>query len=438
MLHNILDWLKQLFGIAPRKTDEEQAAEARHQRAYEDAAGFNVTALVAGKVANIVCGDSTIEVIGEGKRAEYMREAMERVCNQLHTIAARALGTGGVWLVPYNVGGNVYVDVIEQPRFFVVKQRGTVPVQAQYVAESRTIGYHDYARFVSCTLLDDKQYVIEHRATRDGVPIALSEVDEWAEITSPTTFEHVEQMLLAFIPCPTDERGSLQALRGVPLTYGQDELVAMMNTILRQIPDEYRLKKAFVGASSLLFDGKGRLPDDGLYKTFEVDTQIGDAPFWEVFSPEIRHTAYFAGLDYLMGLLEKSIGLNKGVLTDLDTVDATATAIKRSTFDTFNVVDAMRRNLEIGLHQIAYAIDVFATGSGVMPKGNGKAGYELAFEWSYGLLENTQETWSQYMGALSAGVLRPEEVRAWLLDISEEEALEGLPQLLDDSGVVGE
>ena len=436
MFHNILDWLKQLFGVMPRKTMEQQAEQVKQLMAYKNTTEFNVTALVAGKVANIVCGDATIEVVGNGPRVEYLQRAMERVIDRLKIITARALGSGGAWLVPYNVGDEVHADIIEQPRFFVIEQRGTVPIKAQYVAEVRTIGSHDYARFVSCELTDAGKYIMEHKAIRDGVPVALSEVSEWAEITSPAIFENVEQMLVAFVKCPTDTRDDVQELRGVPLTHGQERLILMIQTILNQIPDEYRLKKAFIGVSDLMFNGKGRLPDDGLYKRFPADGEIGKAPFWEVFSPEIRHTSYFAGLDYLLGLLEKSIGLNKGVLTDLESADATATAIKRSMFDTFNLVDAMRRQLEIGLEQILYAFDAFAVGGGFIPKGSHD--WELEFDWSYALLEDSQETWTQLTQALGMGVIGREKVAAWLLDISEEEALEGLPQMLDDMQTVGE
>jgi hypothetical protein len=112
---------------------------------------------------------------------------------------------------------------------------------------------------------------------------------------------------------------------------------------------EFASKGAFVGVSDLLFDGKNKLPTDGIFKKFKSD----DTNFFEVFSPDIRVQSYISGINYKFGLLEKAIGVNKGVLTDMETVDATATAIRRSTADTFALVDDVRGTLSSSFRQIA-------------------------------------------------------------------------------------
>lgn len=436
MLQNILNLLYRLFGYAPRKTPEELKEELRRLTAYQDVTEFNITATAANKVANIVVEGATVEVQGTGPRSDYMRQCMKRVEDRVKLMATRAMGIGGVWLVPYNVGPDLHADIIDQTRFFVVEQRGVVLRKAQYIAEIETVGQQEYMRVVYCALDDNRNYTIENRATRDGNPVPLASVPKWAEIPELITIPNVDQMLVGFVRCPVDSRDGINELRGVPLTHGNEKLISMILTILNEIPAEYRLKRVFVGASDLLLNGKGRLPDEQLYRKFSAAAagQIGESPLWEIFNPEIRSTAYFDGINFLMGLLEKGVGVNQGILTDLESADATATAIKRSTFDTFNLVDAMRASMEQGIEQIAYAFDVMATAFGFAPQGE----YDLKFDWSYSLLENSTETWAQLTYLFESGGIPLEKLLAWQFDITEEEAIEILPRLADTTNAAGE
>ena len=145
---------------------------------------------------------------------------------------------------------------------------------------------------------------------------------------------------------------------------------------------------------------------------------------FEVFSPDIRDKSYIAALDYQFELLEKAIGVNKGVLSNLDTVNATATAITRSPLDTFALVGDIRRNAEKAVNAYMYAADVLANAAGLSAPGE----WKVKYSWGFALLEDSAETWKQYLEAQGAGVLSPAELRAWLLDVGLEEAEAGLPE----------
>ncbi|GHU39529.1 hypothetical protein FACS1894105_14280 [Clostridia bacterium] len=205
------------------------------------------------------------------------------------------------------------------------------------------------------------------------------------------------------------------------VTYGQEQLIGMVKDLLREIPGEYRNKRAFIGADDILFDETRSLPDSGIYRLFRSGGGIDRDAFWEVFSPEIRHTAYFAGIESLLGLLEKSVGLNKGILTDLSVDGATATAIRRSMFDTFTLVSAMRRNVEAALADLLISFGVLA--DSVMNLPNGRSEYSVSVDWSFALIEDTNETFGQYMSGHSVGAVRPEEIRMYLFDESREQAV---------------
>ena len=188
---------------------------------------------------------------------------------------------------------------------------------------------------------------------------------------------------------------------------------------MRQIVREYELKETFVGADITMFDGKNALPKNGLWK--KIDSGRDD--FFEVFDPQFRD--YTTRLQELYKRLEHEVGTSYGILSEVDTSQATATEIKRSMYDTFTICDDMRSNVEKGLEDFFYACNVLANAYNLSPQGE----YELSFEWSYSLLEDTQTEWNQLTWANTKGIVGDVELRQWL---KPDETLEDSQKAIDE------
>lgn len=420
MWQGLVTFWKRLFpGVKPDITLAEQAANAKAALGYEDVTRINFAAIVAGKLANLVTADATVSAVGDSPRARLLHEALQRVAGKLKPIVQRELGVGGVILKPYLFQGQLYVDVLDQSRYVVVERHGEIVTKAGILAEQFRQDGKEYVRMEYHALSEDGLYTIEQKAAVDGQAVPLQSVPQWAALPPVTAIGGVDRMLFATALCPVDPRRPSTGVYGVPITHGQDQTIRRILALLDALQQEFELKQAFVGVSEMLFDSGDRLPADGLYRKFRSDSD----DFFETFSPSIREQSYISAIHFALGLLEKGIGVNQGVLTDMDSRNATATEIRRSTADTFALVDAIRKGLEKALTDLAYAFNVYANAAGLGPAG----AYALAFDWSYALLEDSGETFRQLMEAKGAGELEEGRVAAYVLDVPLEEAQAQLP-----------
>ena len=250
------------------------------------------------------------------------------------------------------------------------------------------------------------------------------DVPEWAEIEEEIRITNVDRLLLAYLKCPVDNRRS-ESIYGVPVTYGSEKIIKDIKECLEQVKKEYKLKEAFVGVDQYLFGKDNKLPKDGLFKL--IETGVDD--FWAVFDPAIRDSAYSTRLLSLFELLEKSVGTSKGILTEPVTQGATATEIKRSSYDTYALVENMRANWVKAVDQLVYAFDVLCDYYHLTPP----AEYTVNWDWSYSLIESSQETWNQTVQAASMGAIKLERLNMYVTGQTIEEAEEEIKEINDQS-----
>lgn len=147
----------------------------------------------------------------------------------------------------------------------------------------------------------------------------------------------------------------------------------------------------------------------------------GEDSFFEVFDPQFR--PYTDRLEELYRRLEHEIGTSAGIISQVQTANATATEIKRAMYDTFTIVDDMRTNVEKGLEDFMYAANVLANAYNLSANGE----YEISYDWSYSLLEDASEEFSHLMQGLSKGIVSEAEMRQW---IYPDESLEDAEKMI--------
>ena len=94
-------------------------------------------------------------------------------------------------------------------------------------------------------------------------------------------------------------------------------------------------------------------------------------------------------------------------------------------YDTFTIVDDMRTNVEKALDDFFYSCNVLANAYNLTSNGE----YELEFDWSYALLEDSQEEFSHMSIGVDKGVVKEAELRNW---IKPNETLEESQKVIDE------
>lgn len=413
-------WNKILALFEKKQADNDKQLEEneRFVTNYEDTKDINFTAIFANKLANYVVSDSNIDITGDNNRSEILRKVLNRLRKKLKKIVSREIGTGGVLAVPYVANSKLYFNIITQNRLVINKKIGEDITDCTILAEHILRDQKNYYRWADYTLKDGNLY-IKYRATIESSPISMESIIEWSKIKD-IAITNVEKMPFMFLKSPVDNRQENDDY-GVPITYGCEKQISKIMHTLKQIDREYDLKEVFVGANETMFKGPGALPSNGIYKKVNSD----DEDFWEVFDPAFRDTPLFNKLMNECSMLEKQIGTSEGILTKAETQNATATEIRKILKDTFDICDDIRDGLEEGLKDFLYACDILANYYNLSPQGD----YELSTDWSYSLLEDSQQEFNQLIQGEAKGIIKKAELRQYL---KPHETLEEAQAVIDE------
>ena len=392
-----------LFGKKQVINDKRLLDNEEFTYEYEDIKDINFTAIFANKLANYTVSDSNIDVIGDSPRAILLNDVLKRLKKQLKKAVSRDLGTGGVLVIPYVARNKIYFNILSQNRFIINKRVGEDIIDCTVLAEHIVKDDEHYYRWADYTLQDGNLYIRYH-ATNEDTKIDMKSIVEWANIED-MAISNVEKMPFMYIKSPADNRHE-NSDYGVPITFGCKKQINKIMHTLEQIEREFDLKEVFVGADVTMFNGDNALPTNGLYKKVNA----GDDEFWEVFDPAFRDEPLFNKLMNQCAMLEKQVGTSKGILTDVETSNATATEIKKMLKDTFDLVDDIRASLEDGINDFISACDVLANYYNLSPQGE----YEVTYDWSYDLLEDSASTFSQLVQGVNQGVIKKVELRQFL------------------------
>ena len=356
MFKNIIQYiLNNIFKINTQTTKKEIDDNSKYAQLYESIDDINFGAIFSNKLANYTISDSVMNIDGNNARVDLLSKTGQSMWKKAKKIVSMGFGYGGVIIVPYVKGGKIYYNLVPQSRLTIDEMDGELITGATVLAEKKvvsgTISQTTYFRWTNYKIENGNLTITQQYSDDKGNKIPTP--DFWKDIQEVMAITNVDRVLFGYIKSPINNRKANDKY-GVPITYGCDATILEIKETMKQIIREYELKEVFVGADATMFNGKDGLPLNGLYK--KIDSGRDD--FFEVYDPEFRD--YTTRLQELYKRLEHEIGTSYGILSEVDSQQATATEIKRSMYDTFTICDDMRSNIEKGMDDFFYACNVLA------------------------------------------------------------------------------
>ena len=400
---------------------------------------LGLPAAIAAEFARLVLVEFDSKITGSA-RADWLNEEYQAARKQLRNAVELACAGGGVVFKPYPDGNGLALDCVPAWRFFPTSFNSRGQVTGAIFTERVTKGSTYYTR-LEHHALTEQGYVIRNMAflsySEDalGNQCGLDAVPEWADLEPELIIRYKdgtapEGMLFSCFKLPFANTVDLESPLGVAVFARSVELIREAHVQYSRILWEYEGSELAVDASVGALkrtgpDGKPvKLParQNRLFRELAIDAGSG-GDLYKVFSPEIRDTALFNGLDKLLKRIEFNCSLAYGTLSDPQSVEKTAEEIRTSKQRSYAAVCDMQAKLREALEHLVWCLDFYATLYNLAPRGE----YEISFTFGDGVMEDTDKEFARRKQLVDGGYMKPEKLLAWYFGISEEDAAEYVP-----------
>lgn len=399
----------------------------------ENTETLGLAAAVASEIARLVTVEFHSEITGS-KRAEFLQEAYNFLLSRLREHTEFAAALGGIVFKPYVENGRIAIDFVHADRFIPTSYNSRGEVTGAVFVERIKKGRAWYTRLERHQLANDGYTVqnkvfISYQESELGVPAGLSGVEEWAGLEEEITMGYqdgstLERPLFAYFKMPFANQIDAGAPLGVSAYSRGVELIKQADLQYSRILWEYEGSELAIDASIMALDDL-KLPKrkERLFRKVEIVKGNGDE-LYNVFSPAIRDSSLFNGLNQLLRRIEFNCNLSYGTLSDPQNEAKTAEEIKMSRQRSYSAVCEIQKSLEDALRHLIWILDYYTGLYDLAPKGE----YEATFNWGDGVLTDTAVEYAQQKALVDAGILKPEKLLSWYFGISEEEAKEYIPK----------
>lgn len=254
-----------------------------------------------------------------------------------------------------------------------------------------------------------------------GVEVPLNTLEKYAEL-EPEIDIPIEGLGLVSLKTPLYNTVDGSA-DGVSIYAPAVQLIDRINRNEWQLSREFELGRARIMVPEDLTrpktdkDGKTiikeRNLEDDIFTSFDEDPQDFGVT---IFSPAFREQSYLARkMEYLRNI-ESLIGFKRGILSDVQEAERTATEITSSDGD-YNLTIIDLQN--IWTSAVKKLLPLCAE-LGAIYKVEGSAPIdpdEVTLDYGDGVLYNRDKTWNEYCVMVQMGLIRPEIAIAWYFEL---------------------
>lgn len=189
---------------------------------------------------------------------------------------------------------------------------------------------------------------------------------------------------------------------------------------------EHQLGRELENGASRVFASEDLLRQDPAgRRALEDDLFVGlpDDPAnvgVTVYSPALRVEQYLARKQDLLRSCESLIGLKRGILSEVEDTERTATEVSSSSGDFSLTVRDFQLMWDAAARETMALCDALGRVYGLWRGESFDPAADLVVDWGDGVLFDRTRTWNEYTRMVSDGLLRPELALAWYFDLPHE------------------
>ena len=404
---------------------------------YKNSASWNngriislcLASAISREFSRLVLAETEISAVGDS----YVSKQFEKLRPKLPVIVEQACAMGGIIIKPYISNGKICVDTVLPESFFAVDFSEDTITSAVF-PEQLVIGKNCYTR-LEYHQFDPKKKVCIIRnqchksssADSLGALCPLSEVPNWSGMQEVTVLTNVDRPLFAYFKMPFANIIEYENPLGISVYESSEELIHQADAQWERIIWEFESGERAIDATEDIFrynqNGKPILLKgrERMFRTYDI--QATEKPFIETFSPEIRDTSLFNGLNRIFQRIEFNCGLAYGTLSDPQTVEKTAEEIRASKQRSYTQVSSIQKSLEFTLENLLYIYNYYAGYFGLS-----QSDAVLSCVWGDSVLEDTNKEFQRRLQMVNAGILKKEKFISWYFHCDENQANDYIPQ----------
>lgn len=400
----------------------------------EEVKSLHVAKTICEKVAKAVTIEFKTQV--EDKEID---KVYQRFIKNIRTDTEYALGKGGMFFKPFYANGKIKISCIQADKFIPTKFDSTGELLGAIFIDQITRGNEIYTRLeyqeLNDTVLTIKNKAYKttlHNANILGNQILLSQVQEWANIQEEIQINDINRLLGGYFKIPIANPVDNTSPVGVAIFANAIDTLEEIDKQFSRTLWEYEGSELAIDVDELMLkkdkDGNSIYPKgkERLYRKLDIDDKTDK---WNVFSPTIRDTSLFNGLNELLRQCESQCGLAFGTISKIENVEKTATEIKSSKQDYYVTVSDIQGALQTALEDLIYSIDVLMS----LYRIKHKVGADVSFDWDDSILVDSEKKQSQSLIEKNAGLIDDIEYFVQTRDYSEEEATEYVNKIRERS-----
>ena len=252
-----------------------------------------------------------------------------------------------------------------------------------------------------------------------GQPVSLNSLPQYAELPDEYTFQQPVGSI-GLVPLRTPMvncvDGSADAVSVYAAVVG---LIHNININEAQLSGEFDRGQSRIVVSSDMFgkDKEGNsVLNDNVFVGLDDDPEtVG----FNIFSPQLREASFLALKQEYLRNVENVIGLKRGLLSEVEAAERTATEITSSAGDyNLSIIDFQRmweKTVKEAMRVCGILGQLYRT----------EGAHEIlddafSIDWGNGILYDENKAWEDYKSMVGSGLLRPEIALGWRFNMPTE------------------